>query len=130
MFNEQLDEKFALLVHKSISWNIENLPFNTLLMQQKKVDEEIKELEEALKKQDTEEILKEFADVFIATCGLGRFSTFLLGEQLPNLFTSMKTQKCDEFILNCIVEAIENKLNILEQRKYSICDGVYHHVDQ
>lgn len=130
MFNEQLDEKFALLVHKSISWNIENLPFNTLLMQQKKIDEEIKELKEALKKENTEEILKEFADVFIATCGLGRFSTFLLEEQLPNLFTSMKTQKCDEFILNCIVEAIENKLNILEQRKYSICDGVYHHVDQ
>lgn len=104
---------------KSVLWNEKNLPENTLEMQLKKVEEEI---EEGKEKSELGLVASdEIADVFIATAGLARFDKEIAMHLMVNVMVGLPIS------LEELANEVEKKLKILEERSYTIVNGVYRH---
>lgn len=117
--------KFLELALRANDWNEKNLPLNTEEMQWSKIQEETNEVLDAIDKNDLNQKKLEIADVFIAVSGLIRFDITAYFNKIDILFCMIDDEEypIDEFMNN-----IENKLNIIEKRKYTIKDGVYKHI--
>lgn len=99
----------------------ELFPQATLLSQVAKYEEENEELQLANTKED---IIKEFADVFIVACGIRRFSTIIGTNLLKQIITSIK--KHDDRII--LMEAVCEKMNKNQERDWGEpSSGYYKH---
>lgn len=114
-----LGQRLAELFFRSIEWNTRVLVDNTLEMQLKKVEEET--LEEKELSDKGEDPTEEIADMFIATAGIARFDMEISLHLMVHVLSGLP------ITMEALVDAVEKKLEILEERKYGIVDGVYRH---
>lgn len=111
------------LRESAIEWNVTTLKDNTLIMQIRKVLEEIEEVLEAVET-NPENKVKELADVLISIWGLNAFAPKLanISEQA---FVTLNDKGIKEILI-----AANDKINELYKREYEIVDGVYRHKDK
>lgn len=114
-----LGQRLAELFFRSVEWNTRVLVDNTLEMQLKKVEEE--SLEEKELSDRGGDPTEEIADVFIATAGVARFNMDLSLHLMVNVFSGLP------ITMEALADAVEKKLEVLEERKYGIVNGVYRH---
>lgn len=119
----ELAEQYNGLRESAIEWNVMTLTENTLLMQMRKVAEEVNEVLDAIEN-NPENIIPEKADVLISIWGLSAFST-KLGLVAEETFMKVNTITGDSMI--DILNAAGEKLIELNQRTYVKQNGVYHH---
>lgn len=119
----ELAEQYNGLRESAIEWNITTLTENTLLMQIRKVAEEVNEVLDAIE-HNPANIIPEKADVLISIWGLSAFNTKLglVAEE-----TFMKVNAITGDSMSDILNAAGEKLIELNQRTYVKQKGVYHH---
>ena len=108
--------KMLNLLNASVLWNKQKLPNNTLDLQLKKIEEEEREVLEAV---TYEEKMAELGDVLIAIGGLERFDRKLAQKKLQEFLCSLDAP----LVMEAIDEGLK-KMPILWRRDYP--DG-YHH---
>lgn len=109
------------LVDDIIKVHNELYPNATLLTQIKKYEEEYAELVASV---DTGDVVKEFADLFIVSCGIRRFSE-AVGKDLGAGILKSITDNEDKLIL---MEAVCRKMNENQKRVWKETkDGYYKH---
>lgn len=111
----------AKLVEDIVKVHKELYPNATLLTQIKKYEEEYAELVSSV---DTGDVVKEFADLFIVSCGIRRFSE-VVGKDLEAGILKSITKNDDKLIL---MEAVCRKMNENQKRVWKETkDGYYKH---
>lgn len=111
------------LMESAIEWNVTTLKDNTLIMQIRKVLEEIEEVLEAVET-NPENKVKELADVLISIWGLSAFDP-----KLANIAEQAFVILNDKGIKEILIAA-NDKINELYKREYEIVDGVYRHKEK
>lgn len=114
---------YISLRESAIEWNVTTLKDNTLIMQIRKVLEEIEEVLEAVET-NPENKVKELADVLISIWGLNAFSP-----KLANISEQAFVILNDKGIKEILIAA-NDKINELYKREYEIVDGVYRHKEK
>lgn len=108
---------------KVIIWHKKTFKDATIGGQLLKLEEEYKELAEAVKNENAEETFKEIADVLIVSAGLVRFDSFV-GK--INIETTLDTMDIKE--LYNTLEALREKMKINRARKWDkLKDGRFKH---
>lgn len=123
---KELAEQYKGLRESAIEWNITTLTENTLLMQIRKVAEEVDEVLDAIE-HNPANIIPEKADVLISIWGLSAFNT-KLGLVAEETFVKVNSITGD--YMSDILQAAGKKLIELNQRTYVKQKGVYHHQKQ
>lgn len=116
-------EWYKRLRESAVEWNVTTLTDNTLIMQIRKVLEEIEEVLEAVET-NPENKVKELADVLISIWGLSAFDP-----KLANIAEQAFVLLNDKG-LKAILTAANEKITELYKREYEIVDGVYHHKEK
>lgn len=111
------------LRESAIEWNVTTLKDNTLIMQIRKVLEEIEEVLEAVET-NPENKVKELADVLISIWGLNAFAPKLANIS-ERAFVTLNDKGIKEILI-----AANDKINELYKREYEIVDGVYRHKEK
>lgn len=114
---------YKSLRESAVEWNVTTLTDNTLIMQIRKVLEEIEEVLEAVET-NPENKVKELADVLISIWGLSAFDP-----KLANIAEQAFVLLNDKG-LKAILTAANEKITELYKREYEIVDGVYHHKEK
>lgn len=114
---------YKSLRESAVEWNVTTLTDNTLIMQIRKVLEEIEEVLEAVEK-NPENKVKELADVLISIWGLSAFDP-----KLANIAEQAFVLLNDKG-LKAILTAANEKITELYKREYEIVDGVYRHKEK
>lgn len=105
-----------------LSWHKKTFPDVKLEGMLLKLEEELGELVEAVKKGDAVEELKETADVYIvARILLDRFQSHIGGYFIGLL---------GEYPVENLEEAVEKKMEINRNRKWNRTNGVYKHEEE
>ena len=98
-------------------------PNATIQSQAAKYEEECIELATA---ESCEDIREEFADLFIVSCGLLRFSPQLGIDLCKNIITTIKDDESREFL----IKAVCDKMNVNQTRDWNETNsGFYKHKD-
>lgn len=113
--------RFMMLACEAAKWNIENLSENTKEMQYNKIKEEYDEFGRA---KISKESYDEVADIFIATAGLGRFDLNDCFRRLDSFLLTFQFMDEDN-----IIRCIEEKLNIIRERSYTVVGSTYRHIE-
>lgn len=116
-------EWYKSLRESAVEWNVTTLTDNTLIMQIRKVLEEIEEVLEAVET-NPENKVKELADVLISIWGLSAFDP-----KLANIAEQAFVLLNDKG-LKAILTAANEKITELYKREYEIVDGVYRHKEK
>ena len=114
---------YKSLRESAVEWNVTTLTDNTLIMQIRKVLEEIEEVLEAVET-NPENKVKELADVLIYIWGLSAFDP-----KLANIAEQSFVLLNDKG-LKAILTAANEKITELYKREYEIVDGVYRHKEK
>lgn len=114
---------YKSLRESAVEWNVTTLTDNTLIMQIRKVLEEIEEVLEAVET-NPENKVKELADVLISIWGLSAFDP-----KLANIAEQAFVLLNDKG-LKAILTAANEKITELYKREYEIVDGVYRHKEK
>lgn len=114
---------YKSLRESAVEWNVTTLTDNTLIMQIRKVLEEIEEVLEAVET-NPENKVKELADVLISIWGLSAFDP-----KLANIAEQSFVLLNDKG-LKAILTAANEKITELYKREYEIVDGVYRHKEK
>jgi len=114
---------YKSLRESAVEWNVTTLTENTLIMQIRKVLEEIEEVLEAVET-NPENKVKELADVIISIWGLSAFDP-----KLANIAEQAFVCLNDKG-LKAILTAANEKITELYKREYEIVDGVYRHKEK
>ena len=103
-------------------WSKQVFPDLTMEAQLKKLDEELGELVEAIKKEDEAEELKETADLYIVARILNdRFNSYI-GAFFLGMIHNSEVEN--------IEQAVEKKMEINRNRKWNVKNGVYKHEEK
>ena len=114
---------YISLRESAIEWNVTTLKDNTLIMQIRKVLEEIEEVLEAVET-NPENKVKELADVLISIWGLHG-----IAPKLANISEQAFVILNDKGIKEILIAA-NDKINELYKREYEVVDGVYRHKEK
>lgn len=105
-----------------LSWHKKTFPDVKLEGMLLKLDEELGELVEAIKKEDEAEELKETADLYIVARILNdRFNSYI-GAFFLGMIHNSEVKNLEQ--------AVEKKMEINRKRKWNIKNGVYKHEEE
>jgi hypothetical protein len=112
-----------------IDWHEQTFPDATLEGQLEKFKDEEKEYEEADEKDVlAKSTLMELADLVIVACGIARFD---LLEGLYAFESALHwINKCSCFEVDDVASAVQEKMKINRNRKWSIGKGNYQHIEE
>ena len=94
-----------------LDWHRDKFPLASVDSQRKHLEQEIKEFEEA----DETHVVEELADIYIVAVSLYRWDD---GEKLGNDALNFYFYNFNDEWRSKILEAVENKVNVVNSRKY------------
>lgn len=117
-------------IHSIIQWHEQTFPDATMETQSQKFNDELDELNAAIKTGVIKDIMAELADCAIVACGLCRYG-FAGCAAFNSVFTMIAMmQNHIENPLRLLLNAIDEKMAINRQRKWLNDNGKYQHIEE